>query len=68
MAKNDHNQDLERRLAELEKTVADQRLELEKLRESEELYREFIEETEDLVTRVDGSGLLQVITESVPCF
>ena len=58
MAINDHNQDLERKVAELEKTVADQRLELEKLRESEELYREFIEETEDLVTRVDGSGLL----------
>ena len=58
MAKEDHNQDLGSRLAELEKTVADQRLELEKLRASEELYRQFIEETEDLVTRVDGSGRL----------
>ncbi len=58
MGKKHDSEDFESRLADLEKTVADQRFELEKLRASEELYRTFIEESQDLVTRVDGSGRL----------
>lgn len=49
---------LEDKLAELAKTIENQRLEIEKLKESKKLYREFVEGTEDLITRVDGRGLL----------
>lgn len=49
-------QELEMRVIELEETLNAQQRELERLRESEELYREFIEGTQDLVTRVDGKG------------
>ena len=52
------DQDLLGTAGELERSPAEQRLELLKLRESEELYREFIEGTQDLVTRVDGRGRL----------
>lgn len=49
---------LEKKLKELEKTVSKQSDEIEKLKESKELYREFVEGTEDLITRVDGYGNL----------
>jgi PAS domain S-box-containing protein len=49
---------MKKKLAELEDIIEKQRVEIENLKESEELYREFVEGTEDLITRVDGYGHL----------
>jgi PAS domain S-box-containing protein len=49
---------LKQKLAEMENIIEKQRVEIENLMESKELYREFVEGTEDLITRVDGHGQL----------
>lgn len=53
--------ELEIRVRDLEETLNAQQHELERLKESEKLYREFIEGTQDLVTRVDGRGCLKYV-------
>jgi PAS domain S-box-containing protein len=47
---------LQDRIAALEQALADQQAELKRLYSREALYRDVIEGTEDLVTRVDGHG------------
>ena len=51
-------QPLADQVAGLKKTIEKQQLDIEKLKESKKLYREFVEGTEDLITRVDGRGRL----------
>ena len=56
--------ELQKRVRELEETLEWQRMELERLRRSEELYRDVIEGTDDLVTRVDGDGRLEYVNRA----
>ena len=49
---------METKRTELEKIIEKQRVEIENLKESKALYREFVEGTQDLITRVDGHGRL----------
>ena len=58
MRKKTTDEPLKAKLAKLEKINENLRDEIENLKESEELYREFVEGTEDLITRVDGYGNL----------
>ena len=58
MRKNTTDEPLKAKLSKLEKINKNLRDEIENLKESEELYREFVEGTEDLITRVDGYGKL----------
>lgn len=51
-------QELKKKVKEYEKQLATQRNEIERLKESQELYREMVEGTQDLITRVDGRGRL----------
>lgn len=51
-------QELEKKVKEYEKKLAAQRREIDQLTERKELYRELVEGTQDLVTRVDGRGRL----------
>ena len=46
------------KLVELQNIIEKQKVEIENLKESKGLYREFVEGTEDLITRVDGEGKL----------
>jgi|GEM_PF-1146139 len=58
MKKKPTVEQLQKKMAELEKTIQSQQVEIENLKEGKELYREFVEGTEDLITRVDGYGRL----------
>ena len=58
MKKKPTCEQLETKIIQFEKTIEKQKVEIEELKESKELYREFVEGTEDLVTRVDGAGRL----------
>jgi PAS domain S-box-containing protein len=56
MTERIRSKELQKRIEDLEHKLQEQQAELQRLRASEALYRDFIEGTHDLVTRVDDRG------------
>ena len=58
MKKTPLDKQQEKKIADLDKIIEKQKIEIENLKKTKELYRELVEGTEDLITRVDEHGRL----------